>query len=405
MHKRILLAEESDTVRGVAESALRQNGFEVISVVSGEKALEVLELSRPDLIIVGSKLTGKGRKPVYEHVQESERVGNVPLLLLADPEEAGLPFPQEVIISRPVEPKEFIEKVNAFVGRSVSTRPQAAGSNPLTDVTLEDELLDAALGLDQIDVTESEIMDKTQAPSKKKHKVSAQSGQYDGDDENTESGKVESLLIRDEHAEIAHKDPQARKEDTMSSSGKLEILNDQYGLIDEKAANLDSEDRAHDYNWFVNEMQKDTSGFKAAKPGSGTPDAAASSDVLSFSEPSSMVDPVTPPPGKKSSGQQEQDGGVDKFIDEFKKEVEKMHSDEPESITIADGDKGAKGDGSLGWQDTLEKMTPEQLGIFTREFVSELADKIAKMIASKIDEEKLLNLLKREIIQRLEKKR
>ena len=67
-------------------------------------------------------------------------------------------------------------------------------------------------------------------------------------------------------------------------------------------------------------------------------------------------------------------------------------------------EQAGKGDQELGWQDTLEKMTPEQMGTFTREFASQLADKLAKIIAAKIDEEKLLNLLKREIIQHLEKK-
>ena len=165
MQKRVLLAEESDTVRGVAESALRQNGFEVISVVSGEKAVEVLELSRPDLIIVGSELVGKGRKPVYEHVQENPQISSVPLLIQANPEEAGLPFPQEVILCRPLEPSEFMSKVKAFIGQPAAVKQ--AESNPLSEAQLEDELLDAALGLDQIDVTDSEVMDKTQVSSNK----------------------------------------------------------------------------------------------------------------------------------------------------------------------------------------------------------------------------------------------
>lgn len=400
MHKRILLAEESDTVRGVAESALRQNGFEVISVVSGEKALEVLELSRPDLIIVGSKVTGKGRKPVYEYVREDSRLEGIPVVLLADVDETDLPFPQEVIINRPVEPKEFIEKVNAFIGQAVSAQHQPAGSHPLSNVTLEDELLDAALGLDQIDVTDSEVIDKAQAQSNKKRKAPAEPGQYDDHGDEADSGKVESLLIRDEHADIGHSQKPSSKEDAMSSSGKLEILNDQYGLIDKKAATrVESEDRAHDYGWFINEMRKENSGFSAPKSG-----ADSVPDNLTFSEPSSMVDPVTPPPAAEADDKKEQDEGVDKFISEFKKEVEKIRSIEPESITIADSDQSDKESRALGWQDSMEKMSLEQMGLFKRELISELAEKIAKMIAAKIDEEKLLNLLKKEITERLEKK-
>ncbi|UCG60560.1 MAG: hypothetical protein JSV52_09510 [Candidatus Zixiibacteriota bacterium] len=396
MHKRVLLAEESDTVRGAAESALRQNGFEVISVVSGDKALEVLELSRPDMIIVGTDLEGRGRKPLYEHVQENDQLSAVPLLLLADDQQKELPFPDEVIIRKPIEPKEFIDKVNNLAGKPAQTRSSSDGPNPLSDATLEDDLLDAALGLDQIDVTESEVMDKTQVPENQKKR---QSGDGTDTDDLTDSGRVESLLIRDEHAEITHGTPETRKEDPQSSSGKLEILNDQYGLIDRQAANLENDDKAHDYNWFINEMQKDASGF----PG-GSSDSKTPAEELNFSEPSSLVDPVTPPPeAKQSRSNDSAQSGVDKFIDEFKSEIEKIRSTEPESITVAEDGKAGKSVGTLSWQDSLEKMTPEQINLFTREFINELAEKIAKLIAAKIDEEKLLIMLKREIIQSIEK--
>ena len=408
MHKRVLLAEESDTVRGVAESALRQNGFEVISVVSGEKAIEVLELSRPDLIIVGSELVGKGRKPVYEYVQENPKSSSVPLLVLANPEEAGLPFPQEVIVSRPLEPNEFMAKVNAFIGQSAVVNQ--AESNPLSEAQLEDELLDAALGLDQIDVTDSEVMDKTQVPSKKNAQKMPEKpvsfDSYDRNDDVTESGKVESLMIRDENAEIGHADKKDEKGDSMSSSGKLEILNDQYGLIDENAADLQSEDSAHDYHWFVNSLKTDSQGPPASEPTPGTTSQQGQPSELTFSEPSSMVDPMTPDPEDKPVDEPKsvQNAGVDNFIDEFKKEIDKIRTDEPESITIGDAGKGQSSQVSLSWQDSLEKMTPEQIGIFTQQFIKELADKIAQLIAAKIDSDKLLNMLKKEIISRIEKK-
>ena len=57
MRKRVLIVEGADAVRGVAESVLRQNGYEVIAVSSGEKAKEVLQYARPDLIVLGAGST------------------------------------------------------------------------------------------------------------------------------------------------------------------------------------------------------------------------------------------------------------------------------------------------------------------------------------------------------------
>lgn len=410
MRKRVLLAEESDTVRGVAESTLRQNGFEVVSVGSGEKAIEVLQLSKPDIIIVGSELMGKGRVPVWEHCQEDPRASSVPLLLLADPGHLNLPFPQEVVIHKPFEPKELLDKVRLFAGSPSPAKAAApAAGNPLGDAQLEDELLDAALGLDQIDVTDSEVMDKTQVPGnqKKAPKTPEKVVGFDhyGDEDGTDSGRVESLMIRDEHAEIGHSNSKAKGPDAMSSSGKLEILNDQYGLIDHESVSMEPGNRAHDYNWFVNEMQKDATSLIGSAPTPAKVGAEPGSGGLSISEPSSMVDPVTPPatPSAPRQPAANKPPGVDKFIDEFKKEMDKIRSDEPESITINDGKDSRGAESALSWQDSLEKMTPEQVGVFTRQFVRELADRIAQLIVAKIDEDKLLTLLKREIINQIKK--
>ena len=406
MHKRVLLAEESDTIRGVAESVLRQNGFEVISVMSGEKALEVMEFSRPDLIVVGGELEGKGHKPLYEYVQENPRVASIPMLVFADKDSAGLPLPQEIIISRPFDPGEFMDKVNAFAGQPAA-RQTAGASNPLSGADLHDEFLDAALGLDQIDVTDSEVMDKTQIASKQNKPRGAEKmvgfdHHYDNDSDASDSGRVESLLIRDENAEIGHR-PAKNRPDRMASSGKLEILNDQYGLIDKEASSLEPEDRAHDYQWFIDEVRRENQSPSGQSPASRQTEQP---DELSFSDPSSMVDPITPStPPKKSAGKSAGDShGVDEFIDEFKKEIEKIRSDEPESVTIGDDSSSSKGRSKpLNWQDSVEKMTPEQVQLFTRRFISELADKVAQLIAAKIDSEKLMQLIKREIIKPLEK--
>ncbi|HWR82677.1 MAG TPA: response regulator, partial [Candidatus Deferrimicrobium sp.] len=100
MRKRVLLAEQSDATRSVAESLLRQNGFEVISVAAAENALEVLKFTRPDLIILGGDMTTPDRKPLYERIRNDSKTSAIALLLF-DTAASDLPFPPEVIIPRP----------------------------------------------------------------------------------------------------------------------------------------------------------------------------------------------------------------------------------------------------------------------------------------------------------------
>ena len=399
VRKRVLLVEESDASRSVAEAVLRQNAYEVISVISGEKALEVLNFTRPDLIITGCDIKGKGNKPLYEYLQQDEKISSIPLLLLSNPEEIGIPFPEEVIIPRPFDPKDFLNKVNTFSGQAVvrkQTVKAEVSHNPLSNADLEDDFLDAALGLDQIDVTESEVMDKTQNikldPRSLVKERPAGYDQYEKDGDNlSDSNKVESLMIREDNSEIAHKDVIKKAPNKIAGTGKLEILNDQYGLIDPDMVNLDNEDAVHDYNWFVNEMQIDN------KPKS-TKNMSQSTGI-NIADNSTLVDPVTPPP-KTTAPKKEEKPGVDKFIDEFKKEIEKIQAVEPDSITIdADEGKSNAQQNNLSWEDSVEQVTPEKVKIFTQQFTHVLAERLAEKMVAKIDADKLLHLLRDELIQ------
>ena len=159
MSKRILLAEASDTIRGVATTVLRQNGLKVISVGTAQKAMEVLNHSRPSLLIVGGTLADPDGSLFYERVSADHRFASTPILLFAEPGQPRLPFPSEAVINLPFDPKEFVDRVTALTGPSQTPpaspqSPSTETTNPLGGTELEDGAIDAALGLDLIEVTD-----------------------------------------------------------------------------------------------------------------------------------------------------------------------------------------------------------------------------------------------------------
>lgn len=412
MRKKVLLAEQSDTIRSVAESVLRQNGFEVIPVASSDKAKEVLEFSRPDLLILGGDLTSAGQKPFYEYVQSDSRLSSIPLLILSDPDDASLPFPDEVVIPKPFDPKQLLERVTVFTGPAVVQKPpispEPSTANPLSEANLEDDFLDAALGIDKLDVTDSEVMDETKTNLGKRRPRSPEKmigfDHYEKDTEITsDSDKVESLMIQNESGEIAHKQKKKAQPPAVSSTGKIEILSDQYGLAAPDALQAGPEQKPHDYEWFVNEMQQEALASSHESPPAAPPDKSNQPSELTLSEPASMVDPITPAPANGvGKPDKSKSPGVEKFIDEFKREIEKMHTAEPASITI-DSEESPKRPhgGDMIWEETIDKITPEQVAVFTRELVSELSEKIAEKIAAKIDSDKLLSLIRNELVTRI----
>ena len=400
MSKRILLAEESETIRKIAEQLLRQNGFEVLSMNSGQKALEVLNFTSPDLILLASDMKFKGDTTLFDKLQSDPKTAQFSVLLLANENETDLPLPPEAIITKPFNPKDFIERINLFSGKS--STPPSNSQNPLASTEVEDEFLDAALGLDQIDVTGSEVLNQSVSVKVNKipsvEKMIGFEHKKENTDQVSDSGKVESLMLSEDVTDIKHANQfKPVTPDEITGTGKLEILDDQFGIASTNLDEETEEDVDHDYNWFLDELSSDA----PEKAQSAPKKASNDSQSLKFEDTSEFIDPITPVQNKSES---EKSKSVDKFIDEFKKEVEKFGSDETESLTINEsGQKLSESGSVLHWTDSVEKITPQQIDLFKKEFVKELADKLAILIAEKIDSDKLLHLLKQEIINKSKK--
>ncbi len=405
MNKKVLLAESSQVTRNIAEKILRQHGFEVISVSNGEKAVEVIEFSRPDIILVGSDLKVRGNKPLYDKFQDEPRTSSVPMLILCD-EDASCPFPDEVLIKKPFEPKDLIDKVMIFAGQTDKVE-KAEKENPFGGEELKDDLLDNALGLDRIEVTDAEEMNREKTVVGKKEKTSQTAEKLIGMEKDTTghsetSGTkiVQSLIISDEGTDIVSKNPMKKTE--IADEDKLELDEDQFGITSSGGAKLD-DDTPDDYNWFVNEMQNE--GQESSKipqqQKEAKPVAMPDDDELSFLDPS--VDPSASV-GIKINKSKKNEKGVDKFIEEFKKEVENIDADTPKELNLTDSQEIKKEKEHLRWEEKIENLTEEQLSIFTRQFAADLSAKLAKLMIDKIDTQKLLGMMKSEIFTQSQKK-
>lgn len=393
MQRRILIAEQTDTLRTVAETVLRQNGYDVIAVTAAEKAREVLELSKPRLVIVGADLTAPDGVPYYQKLRQDSKLSAIPMLLFEPVSPTDLEVPDEMVIPRPFDPEELLQRVAQCLGQQETTPPGTA--DPSNKAQVDDDFLDAALGLDQLDVTGSEVMDKTvmgrQAESAAKEKLIGLESSGEPEDTDTGVSAVESMVL-EENSNRAKPRTVGRKAPPQEGTGKLEILSDQFGLTKAPTAGED-DNAAHDYDWFVDAVKKDND--PAAKRSAPNPEDSAR---LTISEPSAAVDPVTPGPAPSALGQAEP-SGVDKFIDEFRKEMEELRESEAHDLVASATVTAAEASGlSMAWEEKLEKLGPSQIDLFAREFARELGRKVAEIIVAKIDPEKLLRLLKAEIV-------
>ncbi|MCX6835369.1 MAG: hypothetical protein NTW07_09605 [candidate division Zixibacteria bacterium] len=399
MRRKILIAEQADTVRSIAETVLRQNGYDVIAVTAAEKAREVLELSRPDLIIVGADLKAPDGTPYYERLRVDPRSVHIPMLLFQPADKSDLPFPEEIIIPRPFDPGNLLGQVAGFMdARGAGASP--AGTPSFSEV--DDDFLNAALGLDNIKVTESEVMNQAVAGRQSQgaqydEKLIGLEGGANPNDSGRTSANVESLVLDEASGRAVHQVP-GRKAPSVEGTGKLDILTDQYGLAAPEAAGQDGNIN-HDYNWFVDAIRKDNDPAVAAVP------RPHDSGKLTIAPNSEAVDPITRGPKAPVSPKRSSDSsGVEKFIDEFKREMEQIRDTEsdrliPDVKTIGPDLPKDK----LGWEEKIEQLGPNEMELFTRVFAQELGRRVAEIIAAKIDPDKLLRLIKTEVVERYNK--
>jgi CheY-like chemotaxis protein len=400
MRRKILIAEQADTVRSIAETVLRQNGYDVIAVTAAEKAREVLELSRPDLIIVGADLKAPDGMPYYERLRVDPRSAHIPMLLFQPADKSDLPFPEEMIIPRPFDPGHLLGRVAAIMDVRGAGASSPAGTPSLSEV--DDDFLNAALGLDNIKVMESEVMNQTvvgrqSQGAQSDEKLIGLEGGANPNDSGRTSVNVESLVLDEASGRAVHQVP-GRKAPSVEGTGKLDILTDQYGLTALEAAGQ-SENSNHDYNWFVDAIRQDNN---PAVAGASRPQ---DSGKLTIAPNSEGVDPITrvpkTPAAPKQSGNS---SGVEQFIDEFKREMEQIRDTESAhlipDVKIIGPDLPKN---KLGWEEKLEQLGPSEMELFTRVFAQELGRRVAEIIAAKIDPDKLLRLIKAEMVERYNK--
>ncbi len=425
MRKKIVVAEKSDAIRSIAETILHQNGYDVLSASNIEKAKELIIAVRPNMVIIGADLQDAGGNYLYDSLEENDVTSSIPLLIISDPDGRSLPYPEEVILPRPFDPGEFLERVKLFVGGGLDAdTPGGPGTDesfPMDSV--DDEFLDSALGVDNIEVEESEVLNQTgitqirksTEKSKKKDVFDTHQPDFDEGGKSDKAETVESLLIRDEDSGQVLADQQKKGE--FPKASKIEIASDQYGLVEpkavpEKITAKPKPDKEHDYDWFIDEMKKETVG-----PDGKSLKAETDKSELKKTPASDAIEPVNPPRPKESKGYSDKaksqaeitPGGVDKFISDFKEEAERisteMGSASPQKTRTPAGKSTAETVSTQVIEKEAKKaeavLSAEQIEEEVRHFcnnlVGLLSEKLAKKIVDKIDKDKIYKIIQNDL--------
>lgn len=118
--KKILVADDEAHILHVVSMKLRNAGFEVITAVDGEEALELCTSERPDLLITDFQMPFMTGLELCTQLRRQDATRDIPAMMLTargfdiEPEEMGA-AKISAVLAKPFSPREVLQKVNELL--------------------------------------------------------------------------------------------------------------------------------------------------------------------------------------------------------------------------------------------------------------------------------------------------
>jgi len=119
----ILIAEDDEFIRDIYNRIFSMNGYTVLLATNGVEALEKLEETVPDLILLDIMMPYQNGKEVFKKIKEDDRLKNVPVVFLTnvsaqdDLEQELLDQADKYLIKAHFTPKEVLEEVIPLINK------------------------------------------------------------------------------------------------------------------------------------------------------------------------------------------------------------------------------------------------------------------------------------------------
>jgi two-component system OmpR family response regulator len=142
----VLVVDDNPSIVDIFVNMLEQGGYRVLSATSGEEALEILENSRPDVILLDILMEPMDGWQTLEQIKTGPpSMASIPVMMLTakplSPDEAqkfGLSI--EDYINKPITRRALYDAIDRFFQRRdrMETHMQIAGESGATPETLKE---------------------------------------------------------------------------------------------------------------------------------------------------------------------------------------------------------------------------------------------------------------------------
>jgi two-component system alkaline phosphatase synthesis response regulator PhoP len=118
---KILVVDDEESILTLLKFNLEKSGFQVITSLDGREALRMIELEKPDLVVLDLMLPGLDGMEVLKTLRQEKN--NTPVLMLTAKNDEldkilGLELGADDYLTKPFSPREVIARVKAILRRS-----------------------------------------------------------------------------------------------------------------------------------------------------------------------------------------------------------------------------------------------------------------------------------------------
>jgi two-component system, OmpR family, alkaline phosphatase synthesis response regulator PhoP len=128
---RILVVDDEIYIVHILDFSLGMEGYEVITALDGEQALEKLKTEKPDLIVLDIMMPKLDGYEVCKAIKSSPETRHIPVILLSAKgrnvdQKLGFDVGADDYITKPFSPRKLVERINQLLGQAVTERPTSS---------------------------------------------------------------------------------------------------------------------------------------------------------------------------------------------------------------------------------------------------------------------------------------
>ena len=125
---KILVVDDEIYIVHILDFSLGMEGYEVVTALDGEQALEKVKTEKPDLIVLDIMMPKLDGYEVCKNIKSNAATQHIPVILLSAKgrnvdQKLGFDVGADDYITKPFSPRKLVERINQLLGQTVTERP------------------------------------------------------------------------------------------------------------------------------------------------------------------------------------------------------------------------------------------------------------------------------------------